>query len=196
MSKLGKWAFVVIFAFALIGLCPGTAWAESVDEDVIDTQMVGEGDIVVGDGVTATFDKETGTVTFYSDGGTLWDYWIDKSGIVWGRIEKIRVAEGGKLFLPENSDRLFRELEYLSDIDLSGFDTSKVTNMGLMFEGCSSLTTLDLSGFDTSNVTGSMGSMFEGCSRLTTLDLSGFDTSNVTGSIGWDVRRLQQPDDA
>ena len=51
--------------------------------------------------------------------------------------------------------------------------------MASMFYGCSSLTTLDLSGFDTSNVT-NMSYMFNGCSSLTTLDLSGFDTRNVT----------------
>ena len=58
-------------------------------------------------------------------------------------------------------------------------DTSKVTNMVFMFEGCSSLTSLDLSSFNTSAVT-NMGSMFSGCSSLTRLDLSSFDTANVT----------------
>ena len=57
-------------------------------------------------------------------------------------------------------------------------NTSCVTNMSYMFDGCSSLTTLDLSDWDTSNVT-NMVAMFS-CSSLTTLDLSGWDTSNVT----------------
>ena len=67
----------------------------------------------------------------------------------------------------------------LTSLDLSGFDTSQVTNMASMFSGCSSLTSLDLSGFDTSQVTDMYG-MFSGCSDLTSLDLSGFDTSQVT----------------
>ena len=67
----------------------------------------------------------------------------------------------------------------LTQLDVSGFDTSNVTDMGLMFDGCSSLTNLDMSGFDTSNVT-DMGLMFDGCSSLTNLDMSGFDMSNVT----------------
>ena len=68
--------------------------------------------------------------------------------------------------------------EQIEDIILNGFDTSKVTDMGYMFKGCSSLVSLDLSGFDTSNVT-DMGGMFDGCSSLMSLDLSGFDTSKV-----------------
>ena len=61
-------------------------------------------------------------------------------------------------------------------IDLSSFDTSKVTDMNNMFS-YSAATSLDLSSFDTSNVT-DMSSMFSR-SKVTTLDLSSFDTSNV-----------------
>ena len=50
-------------------------------------------------------------------------------------------------------------------------DTSNVTNMNNMFNGCSSLTTLDLSGLNTSKVT-TMQEMFSGCSSLTSLNLS------------------------
>ncbi|MCI7332446.1 MAG: BspA family leucine-rich repeat surface protein [Mollicutes bacterium] len=67
-------------------------------------------------------------------------------------------------------------------IDLSSFDTSKVTDMTGMFERSHEITTLDLSSFDTSNVT-SMFSMFSECAA-TTLDLSNFDTSNVTNMSG------------
>ena len=67
----------------------------------------------------------------------------------------------------------------LTTLNLSNFDTSKVTNMGGMFAGMSSLTTLNLFNFDTSKVT-NMSSMFGGMSSLTTLDLSNFDTSKVT----------------
>ena len=59
----------------------------------------------------------------------------------------------------------------LTDLDLSSFDTSAVTNMQSMFGGCSGLTSLDLSTFDTSNVT-DMSWMFNYCSKLTNLDLS------------------------
>ena len=62
-------------------------------------------------------------------------------------------------------------------LDVSKFDTSKVTNMSNMF-AYSQATTLDLSNFDTSNVT-DMYKMFS-FNQATTLDVSNFDTSNVT----------------
>ena len=74
---------------------------------------------------------------------------------------------------------MFSGCSSLATLDVSKFDTSKVTYMGSMFYGCSSLTTLDVSKFDTSNVT-SMSSMFQNCSKLTTLDVSKFDTSKIT----------------
>ena len=55
-------------------------------------------------------------------------------------------------------------------------DTSNVTEMANMFNGCLSLTTVP--SFDTSKVTG-MASMFSGCTSLTTVP--SFDTSKVTG---------------
>lgn len=81
-----------------------------------------------------------------------------------------------------NMNTMFASCSSLTSLDLSDFDTSKVTNMGIMFSGCSSLTSLDLSNFDTSKVT-NMGGMFNNCSSLTSIDVSGFDTSNVTGSL-------------
>ena len=62
-------------------------------------------------------------------------------------------------------------------LDVSNFDTSNVTDMSNMFDG-SNATTLDVSNFNTSNVT-DMSSMFHG-SQATTLDVSNFNTSNVT----------------
>ena len=88
-------------------------------------------------------------------------------------------AEPEKIYLNEDSNRMFRDLSNLISLDVSSFDTSKVTNMEAMFAGMPSLTTLNLSNFDTSKVT-RMNSMFEGVSRLTTLNLSNFDTSKVT----------------
>ena len=74
---------------------------------------------------------------------------------------------------------MFRNCSSLTSLDVSGFDTSKVTSISFIFSGCSSLTSLDVSGFDTSKVT-SMYCVFQSCSSLTSLDVSGFDTSKVT----------------
>lgn len=67
----------------------------------------------------------------------------------------------------------------LTSVDLSGLDTSKVSEMTGMFQSCSSLESLDLRSFNTANVI-AMGSLFSGCSNLVTLDLSSFDTSSVS----------------
>ena len=74
---------------------------------------------------------------------------------------------------------MFSNCWSLTTLDISCFDTDKVTNMRNMFYGCNRLTSLDLSSFDTSNVTDMYG-MFYFCKSLTSLDLSSFDTSNVT----------------
>jgi surface protein len=66
----------------------------------------------------------------------------------------------------------------IKSLDLSNFDTSKVTDMSSMFSGCSELTSLDLSSFDTGRVEG-MNEMFQDCSSLESLDLSGFDTKSL-----------------
>ncbi|EMF0505658.1 BspA family leucine-rich repeat surface protein [Enterococcus hirae] len=67
----------------------------------------------------------------------------------------------------------------VTSLDVSGFDTSKVTVMSYMFLGMKNITNLDVNGWNTSNVT-SMYGMFSGMSSVTSLDVSGFDTSNVT----------------
>ena len=93
-------------------------------------------------------------------------------------------TEPEKVYLNTDSSGMFFQvffdgLENILEIDLSNFDTSKVTNMSFMFSSMSHLTTLDLSNFDTSQVT-NMNNMFSGMSNLTTLNLSNFDTSQVT----------------
>ena len=87
------------------------------------------------------------------------------------------------------SRSIFSFCSSLTTIDLSSFNTKKITQFGSsssangMFYECSSLTSLDLSSFDTSNAI-NMYYMFSGCSSLTSLDLSGFNTSNVTNMRG------------
>ena len=75
---------------------------------------------------------------------------------------------------------MFDGCRSLTALDLSHFDTKNVTNMGQMFYGCNNLKSLNLSNFDTGNVT-YMGFMFYLCYNLTSLDVSHFDTSKVTG---------------
>ena len=73
---------------------------------------------------------------------------------------------------------MFDGCKSLTSLNLSSFNTSKVTDMGWMFLACESLTSLNLSSFNTSKVT-DMGLMFFKCKSLTSLNLSSFNTDNV-----------------
>ena len=145
-------------------------------EDEVPEEIVGAA-VQVGEDVTATFYPATGEVKFTSNGGTLWNDWISKSGFEASEIKSIRST--GKLYLPADSSSLFRDLSNLTNLDTSYFDTTEVTNMNYMFYWCSRLTSLDLSKFNTSNVT-TMLAMFASCQNLTSLDLGSFNTANVT----------------
>ena len=77
-----------------------------------------------------------------------------------------------------NMYSMFEGCSSLQSLDLSSFNTSEVKNMDDMFDGCESLESLNLSSFNTEKVT-DMSSMFSDCSALKSLDLSSFNTSEV-----------------
>ena len=78
-----------------------------------------------------------------------------------------------------NMGSMFNGCNKLSTLDVSKFNTNKVKYMDWMFNNCNNLTTLNVINFNTSNVT-NMSGMFNNCNSLTTLDVSNFNTSNVT----------------
>ncbi|EAC5223363.1 BspA family leucine-rich repeat surface protein [Listeria monocytogenes] len=78
-----------------------------------------------------------------------------------------------------NMYNVFNRCRALEELDVSNFDTSSVTTMKSMFQYCDLLEKLDVSNFDTSSVT-TMQSMFDECRSLEILDVSNFDTSSVT----------------
>ncbi len=65
---------------------------------------------------------------------------------------------------------MFTKCYALKELDLSNFNTSKVTNMQYMFQYCTSLTNLNISSFDTSNVT-NMSGIFSYDNKLTLIDM-------------------------
>ena len=140
----------------------------------------------VGDGVTATYDVDTGSIIFTTtNGGTLWKNWIERTGIDRRRILSIanRPYSGGdsskwQVKLPADSSNIFSNLSALTTLNLWGLDTSKVTNMSSMFYKCKRLTTLTLVGLKTSNVI-DMSGMFFGCESLTSLYMSNLDARKV-----------------
>ncbi|PWJ14773.1 BspA family leucine-rich repeat surface protein [Ruminococcus flavefaciens] len=145
-----------------------------------------------------TFDEETGLLTL-SGNITKDDL---KSYRYSSKVKKIVALEGTVLpddcsdlfsfFKAESIDlskaytgrvhnmrRMFYSCEQLTELNISGFDTSLVIDMSSMFQYCSKLTSLDVSSFSTNNVT-TMEWMFNSCRLLTELDVSSFDTVHVT----------------
>ena len=107
----------------------------------------------------------------------LWLDPADKTAYYYVETEKVYLnADSSEMFFSKYGEQ---KIKNILDLDLSNFDTSKVTDISAMFYDLSNLTTLNLSNFDTSQVT-NMQDMFYGMRNLTTIDLSSFDTSKVT----------------
>ncbi|EDD1520320.1 BspA family leucine-rich repeat surface protein [Listeria monocytogenes] len=96
-------------------------------------------------------------------------------------LEKVIIRDNDYPETPFLTDisRMFTLCRKLSELDVSGLNTSSVTNMYAAFSNTNSLKELDISNFDTSSVT-DMSYMFSYCTSLEELDLSTFDTSSVT----------------
>ena len=78
----------------------------------------------------------------------------------------------------DNCNEMFSELSNIIEIDLSKFDTSKVTNMCKMFYNCTELKKINLENIDTSLVK-DMSYMFAHLSSIKAIDASYLNTSNV-----------------
>ena len=87
-------------------------------------------------------------------------------------------TEGEKIELTQYCNQMFSGMSNLRELDLSNFDTSRVTSFYQMFMGASSLKKLDLSGFKTSKIK-VMVEMFKNMVSLEEVDLSNFDMSKV-----------------
>lgn len=173
MSKEMKGMKKTILSF-LLALLPLCGWAED--------EKLGY----------AVFDESTGTLTFkYGDPdmdsniGSSNEIFLEGAA-VWDRTKLKKVVFNSTFsnVRPTSTECWFQWATSLTEIvGLQYLNTSEVTSMNAMFDGCSNLESLDLSHFDTSNVTDMYG-MFGGCSNLTSLDLSSFNTNNVT-NMDW-----------
>ncbi len=106
---------------------------------------------------------------------------------VWHQdVSKITIVEFDPLFKyarPTTCYAWFSGCTNLTEIKgIEYLNTSEVTLMTSMFDGCTALKSLDLSSFNTSKVTNMM-LMFDYCNALESLDLSGFNTENVRNMI-------------
>ena len=161
---------------ALLGDFDDDIDPQSVDssDPIVDWTTCGTARWTIDAGGCLTIAPMEGT-----DNGEL-EIWVLCDEVPWynyrNSITSAKVA--GKI-ATQTTALMFNDCPKLASLDLSGLDTSDVTNMSNMFSYCWSLTSLDLSPLDTSNVT-NMSSMLRGCSRISSFDLSPLDTSNVT----------------
>ena len=180
ISSTRKHALSFFIILALVsGLLPLPAYAQSGDS--------------LRSGVVDPLDSQSANIAEGIWGSCSWDISADRiltihsgdgenTGNVspWSKYAELVnsiVFESG-VIAPSSCAYLFKDLS-ANSINLSGLNTSNVTDMSYMFSGCSFLTTVDLSKIDTSMVT-KMSYMFENCLKIKVFDLSHFDTSNVT----------------
>ena len=127
------------------------------------------------DGICANVTKVVFDPSFANARPTTTAYWFSSRS----SLQTITGIEYLNTSNVTNMSNMFNGCSSLTSLNVSSFNTSKVTDMSNMFYGCSSLTSLNVSSFNTSKVT-DMKEMFNWCSHLTSLDLSNFNTSNVT----------------
>lgn len=123
------------------------------------------------------FDSSTGTVYCYAaaDNVTL----IGDCSFMFHSMQSLQKVDFGPTAVaPSSAKGMFSQCSSLATLDVSKWDTSKVTDMGGMFWSCKGLTTMDVSDWDTSQVT-DMNSMFFGCG-FDSLNLASWDTGRVT----------------
>ena len=109
----------------------------------------------------------------------------DKSVMAWiindsgnSGMYKLYIGGDGGVSAPSNMMALFYNFSNTTIMNLSNLDTSNVTNMNYIFEGCNSLTELNASGWDLSNTTDC--SIFNHLQKLTTVDVSNWNIGKTT----------------
>lgn len=117
------------------------------------------------------------------NGGWKYD-WESESNIVPQNVMKVVFEDSFKDVRPKNCSGWFSGFWKLLEIEnIENLNTSEVTDMSEMFDGCRYLQSLDVSHFMTDNVK-DMNTMFTSCSYLSSLDVSHFNTANVENMAG------------
>jgi len=179
------------------------------------------------DGTLVDVEQDVPVYAYYVPNGSNYDVYFLASDVIYAPTNCYELMYDGATrtsmssltsFNTENLDtgrttsmaRMFRDVA-LTSLDLTGFDTSAVTDMSYMFYNCNKLHTLDVTGWDTGNVTttrcmfyfdnklvnliGEEGwvlnnvetvqSMFRACTALETVDVTNWDLSKVTTFSGF-----------
>ena len=121
-----------------------------------------------------------GTASSLDDGKSPWDE-------VKADIREVQTT--GHITFPDGASLagLFKGCKNLVKADLSGFDTSNVTDMSSMFEACPHLAELDLTSFNTLACR-NMSRMFANCSSLTSMLIG--ESFSTTGDGSTDCGKL------
>lgn len=190
MRKFLSFFFSIALAMTML---PATAFAvpDDGESQLVDVPQASEaalviesqaGNIASGTWGTCPWEiSEDGVLTVHPGEGAEstnpnYSPWID---YVENITKVVFVREGGKrVMAPSACTALFARMPNITEIDFSGFDTSKTTAMNEMFIQCTALTSVDFSNLDTSNVTTTM-TMFGGCISLASINLSGVNTSKL-----------------
>ena len=108
---------------------------------------------------------------------------VTNMSYMFNKCKKLKEIKGMDKFNTINLTTTYAMFQFCTEIekiDLSGFDTSNVTNMSYMFNKCKKLKEIKgLNTFITKNVK-DMARMFSECSELENLVLTSFETPNVT----------------
>lgn len=92
----------------------------------------------------------------------------------------LKEKNGRKVKVQDNNlSQGFINNRNITEVDLSGLDSSSVTNLQELFKNCSNLLTATLTGMNTQNVS-NFKSMFSECTKLSNVNVSNLNTESVT----------------
>ena len=131
----------------------------------------------------------TGIQKLLSDyyNSTLPEYIIINGNIISNRIKEIEInleQEKTNVTLRWTSDlttckEMFRGLNNIIHVDLTGFIPLNVEDMSFMFAECKNIQTIEIEDFNSPQLK-DMNNMFSGCESLKSIDFKNIDTQQVT----------------
>ena len=212
-----KFSFVVVFILnVLLSLAASdAAFAQEKRPYVLKKRYMPEGGISTVYDVTFCYNSyydqyDSKTVFFIEtddESQWLWRDWVDpqKTQSEVGQLVNVRIQTDFSEYKPKTCRKWFHKaqnVEWLENLNTSEvtdmsamfqgcsfktleipktFNTAKVEDMRFMFDMCQYLESLDLSMFNTELVA-DMSMMFAGCADLKTLDIENFSLKSVTNA--------------
>lgn len=166
VERLGHLAWT-----SLSGTFKGCTSLTSVITHLTDTSLVTDVSSFL-EGCTSLIDLD---VTGEFDSTLVTDYTSFLKGCT--AIASVDLSE--LVLTPTNVASMFQDCSALATLNLTGMDSSLVTDFSNIFNGCTGFLTLDVSVFDVSSGL-NFSNMFTGMTGLTTLDVSSFVPTSGT----------------